>query len=69
MLLGLNIIGIEAGPELSGMFSSAAWLLGTMRLEAGLGAGGSNGVIGGAPFGIMGAATGFVIPDWPRTLT
>ena len=45
-LPGLNIRGIEAGPELSWVLSSLGWLTGTIGVLAGP-AGRSKGVRGG----------------------
>lgn len=71
MLFGLNIRGIDVGPELSGMFWSADWLWLTGTIGGPLVDidGGSRGVIGGTPLGNMVVVTGLVIPDCPRTLT
>ena len=80
MLLGLNIMGMEAGPSSAGVVKEASRPVPDGVIMAGvvkeLGpdgvimAGGAMGEDGGAPFGTMaGALTGLDIPDWPRTST
>ena len=66
MLLGLNIMGMEAGPSSAGVVKEASRPVPDGVIMAG----GAMGEDGGAPLGTMaGALTGLDIPDWPRTST